>query len=70
MKLSTLKKLPEDSRASISYAWRAVYIHKITEQEEGFQFVAGIIAGLSHANLITEDNRCELFAYYRRWFSL
>lgn len=70
MKLATLNKLPEGSRSAISCMWRFVYIDKDTNREEAFQFVAGVIAGLFHAGILTEEERRELFVYYRTWFSL
>lgn len=70
MKLAIINKLPEDSRASINYAWNSVYVKKDFYREEAFQFVAGIISGLSHVGIISEDERRELFGYYKQWFSL
>lgn len=70
MKMSTLNKLPEDSLNSIHCTFRFVYIHKDIDRDEAFQFVAGIIAGLNHAGILTNNERRELFQYYKKWFSL
>lgn len=70
MKLAIINKLPENSKSSINFAWNCVYIAKEFNREEAFQFVAGIISGLNHVSVITDDERRELFNYYKRWFSL
>lgn len=70
MKLATINKLPEESKERIYYVWGSVYVEKDFDREEAFQFVAGIIAGLSHAGIISKDEQRELFSYYKQWFSL
>lgn len=70
MNLATLNKLPEGSRSSIYYVWNVVYKEKDFDREEASQFVAGVVAGLNHAGIISDDEQRELFAYYRKWFSL
>lgn len=68
MNAKTLSKLPEESLRAIHYAWRVVTYDTSSTKEEIFQFTAGILAGLNYAGIVSDEERQELFRYYKKWF--